>query len=110
MLCRLTKHDLRAVPQWKSRDTRANGRKCDCFQATLIGNSQRMRRRMAQRVGARLPAELHAGRMNHESRLQFSAPGDGRVTDRDTADSIAFALDLFSALAADGSRNARTQD
>src|SRR6202045_5503015 len=69
-----------------------------------------MRRGMPQRVRTRLPAELHAGRMNHESRLQFSARGDGRIADRDAADSVALALDLFSAFAADGSRNARTQN
>ena len=48
--------------------------------------------------------------MNHESRLQFSARGNGRIADRDTAYGIAFALDLFSAFAADGSRHARAQD
>src|ERR1700687_1832975 len=69
-----------------------------------------MRRGMPQRVRTRLPAELHAGRMNHESRLQFSARGDRRITDRDTADSVAFSLDLFSAFAADGARNACTQN
>src|SRR6266478_3746280 len=41
-----------------------------------------MRRGTPQRLRARLPSELHAGRMNHESRLQFSARGDGRVDDR----------------------------
>src|SRR5260370_584864 len=110
MLGRLAKHDLRTVFQGKSRDAGAHRRKCDCFQAALIGYSQGMRRGMAQRVRTRLPPELHAGRMNHESHLQFSARGDGRITDRDTADGVAFALDLFSSFAADGSSNARAQD
>src|SRR6266576_2034896 len=68
-----------------------------------------MRRGTPQRLRARLPSELHAGRMNHESRLQFSARGDGRIADRDTADGIALALDLFSAFAANGSSNARAR-
>src|SRR5437762_11063238 len=69
-----------------------------------------MRRGTPQRLRARLPTEVHAGRVKHESRLQFSARCDGRIADRDTADGIAFALDLFSAFAANGSSNARAQD
>src|SRR5216683_4166024 len=69
-----------------------------------------MRRGTPQRLRTRLPSELHAGRMNHESCLQFSARGDGRIADRDTADAVAFALDLFSAFAANGSSNARAQN
>src|SRR6266849_2616427 len=69
-----------------------------------------MRRGMPQRVRTRLPAELHAGRMNHESRFQFSARGDGRIADWDTADGVALALNLFSAFAANGSSNARAQN
>src|SRR5438105_2563024 len=110
MLGCLAKHDLRTVFQWKSRDSGANRRKCDGLQSAFIGDPQRMGRGMPQRVGTGLPTELHAGRMNHESRLQFSARGDGRIADRDTADGIAFALDLFSAFAANGSSNARTKD
>src|SRR5467141_3239888 len=65
---------------------------------------------MPQRVRTRLPAELHAGRMNHESRFQVSARGDGRIADWDTADGVALALNLFSAFAANGSSNARAQN
>src|SRR5258708_30643564 len=110
MLCGLTKHDLRAVFEGKSRDARAHRRKGDCLEPALVGYSQRMRRGMSQRARIRFPAELHAGRMNHKSCLQFSARGDGRIADRDTPDSIAFALDFFSALAAYGSRNACAQN
>src|SRR5260370_1991509 len=69
-----------------------------------------MRRGMPKHVRPRLPAELHAGRMNHESRFQFSARGDGRIADWDTADAVALALNLFSAFAANGSSNARAQN
>src|SRR5260370_11643238 len=103
MLCRFAKHDLRAVFQWKSRDAGANCRKCDCLQAAIVGDPQGMRRRMPQRVRTRLPAELHAGGMNHKSRLQLSARGDGRIANRNTADSIAFALAPFSAFASENS-------
>src|ERR1700730_11884100 len=68
-----------------------------------------MRRGMPQRVRTRLPAELHAGRMNHESRLQFSARGDGRIADREPANRVSFALAFFSAFAPNGSRNTRAQ-
>jgi hypothetical protein len=110
MLRSFAHHDLRAVFQGKSRDTRAHRRKRDCLQAALVRYLQRMRRRMFQRVRIRLSAQLHAGRMNHVSRFQFSARGNGRISDRDTANGFAFALDLFSAFAADGSRNARAQN
>src|SRR5713101_4163045 len=65
---------------------------------------------MPEPLRIRLPPELHAGGMNHESRLQFSARSDGRIPNRDTADGIAFALDLFSTFAANGSRNARAEN
>src|SRR5260370_28135982 len=102
MLRRLAKHDLRALFQRKSRDTGANRWKGDCFQPALIGYSQGMRRGTPQRIRVRLPAKLHAGRMNHESRLQFSARRDRRITDGDAPDGIAFALDLFAAFPARG--------
>src|SRR2546430_13383920 len=99
MLGRLAKHDLRTVFQWKSCDSGAHRRKCDGLQSAFIGDLQRMGRGMPQRVGTGLPTEMHAGRMNHESRLQFSARGNGRVAHRDAAYGIAFTLDLFSAFA-----------
>src|SRR6266568_9327 len=110
MLRRLAKHNLRAVFQWKSRDARTDCRKRNGFQSTLIGDPQGMRRGMPQRVRVCFAAKLHAGRMNHEARLQFSARRDGRIADRDAADGIALALDLFSALAANSSGNARAQN
>jgi len=65
---------------------------------------------MPQRVRVRLPTELHAGRVNHESCLEFSARRNRCIADGDAADGIAFALDLFAAFAADGSGDARAQD
>ena len=109
MLRRLAKHDLRAIFQRKSRDARPNCGKRDGLQAALIGNFQGMRRGTPQRIRVRLSAKLHAGGMNHESRLQFSSRGDGRVSDRNASDGVAFALDFFAAFAANRSRYASAQ-
>src|SRR6266404_4782431 len=48
--------------------------------------------------------------MNHEACLQFSARSDGRVADRNTANGVALALNLFASFAPNGSGYARTEN
>ena len=47
------------------------------------GDAQRMRRRTPQRPRGGLPAQLHAGRVDHVARLELAARGDRRAAQRD---------------------------
>src|SRR6266436_5112247 len=70
-----------------------------------------MRRRGSQGFRRRPGcAKSHARRMDYEACLQFSAGGDGRVTDGNTANGVALALNLLTAVAPNGSGYARTEN
>ena len=75
-----------------------------------MGDSQGMRGGIPQTAGAGFSPELHAGGMDHKACLQFSARGDRRVADRNTANGVALALNLFPSFAANCSGNARTEN
>src|SRR6267378_4321658 len=69
-----------------------------------------MRGGIPQTAGAGFSAEFHARGMDHEACFQLSSRGDGRVADRNTANGVALALNLFASLAANRSGYARTEN
>jgi len=69
-----------------------------------------MHRATSQRVAGGCSAEPHAGRVDNEPRLQFSAGGDGRVPHRNAANFIALALDGVAALSPNGPGHAPSEN
>src|SRR6266436_2017210 len=110
MLCRLMQHDLRALLHRESRDARADGRERNRLQAAFRRKPQRMRRGAPQALRRGQAPQPHARRVDHIPGLKLPARGDGRESQRDAANRVAFALDRIAALAADRSRNSRAQN
>src|SRR6266403_3712068 len=110
MLRHLQQHDFRALFHRESRDPRADSRERNRFQSALRRKPQRIRRGAPQRLRRGEAPQPHARCMDHVLGRELAARGNGRESQRDAADSVAFALDRVPALAADRSRNSRSQN
>src|SRR5208282_3831297 len=99
MFPRLTQHDFRAFAQRKSGNARADGGKGNRLQPVLRGDAKGVRRRAPERARGRLPAELHARRVNHMAGFQLAAGCDRGSANGDGADFVALSLDPRAAFA-----------
>src|SRR6202158_6192549 len=110
MLRRLLQHDLRALLHRESRNARADGRERYGLQPPLRRKPQRMRCGAPQALRGGQTPQPHARRVDYIPGLKLPARGDGRESQRDAANRVAFALDRVPTLAADRSRNSRAQN
>src|SRR5277367_228745 len=99
-------HDGCTLVHWEPGDSGAHCRKGNRFQAAFRSDTQGMRDGTAQRLRGRFAAKLHTRSVNHVAGFQPASTGNRCVADRDAPNLVAFALDVFSALATDRSRNA----
>src|SRR5260370_20207847 len=103
MLNGFRKNDLRPILERKSGDARSDGGKRNGPQAFFRRDAQGMRGRAAQSRCRGGSAQWHARRVNHVTRLQASAAGEGSAAHRNAPDFIALPPNLFSTLPPDGS-------
>src|SRR5207302_4333761 len=88
----LLQHNGRAFGKRKTADARADGWKRDRAKSFLGGDAQGMRRGTAQGTTGSQAAKLHARRMNHVPRFQLPRGSDGRPSQGNRADRVAFPL------------------
>ena len=106
----LSEHDARAFLQGKAGDARADGGESDALDGFFFRAQQGLARREAERIGSRLPAQRHAGRVDYVKRLEVAARRDRSLAHRDGPQALALLLDARAALAPDGPGYARAEN
>src|SRR5580704_4870437 len=99
VLNRLCEHDFGTFFHRETSNACADSGKGNRLQVLLRCQAKRMSGRTTQRLSRRSPSELHASRVNHVSCLEPSGASDGRATDRDAPNGVAFLLNDLSSLA-----------
>ena len=103
VLDHLSEHDARALVHGETGNAGANGGKRNGFEFSFGSETKGMCGGGAERFGSGGgAAKAHAGGVNDVARLEFAAACDGRITDGDASEFVAFALDFVAALAANG--------
>src|SRR5258706_12798456 len=108
MVDHFAQHDLGAFRKRKAGNPGTDRGKRDGAKLPFGCDSQAMRYRRTQRARRSFSSQLHAGRVNHVARAKLASRADRRAADRYTADSVAFPLNRFAALATDCARNSST--